>query len=116
MGFYGADLNAGVLGTDFLAEGSTINLSRAVCRGDFGVVCSPVAREPQGRVALREVLVRAGGTFSLEGVDVEGATASSGPTSRSGAIINVEPDGRVRLPATFKEYSGRDVYNDVWKN
>lgn len=118
VALYGADLTAGVLGTDFLAEGSTIDLSRAVCRGDFSVLCSPVAREPQGRVALREVLVRVGGAFSLEGVDVEGANASatSGPTSGSGAIINVEPDGRVRLPATFKEYSGRDVYNDVWKN
>ena len=111
-------IKAGVLSTDFLAEGSTITLSKIVCRGEFGIVCSPVGNEPQGGVVLHEVLVRSGGTFYLDGVDADGAEASSisGATCHSGAIINVEPEGRVRLPPTFKEFSGRQVYNDVWKN
>mgnify|MGYP006159462109 CR=1 FL=1 len=62
----GADIKAGVLSTDFLAEGSTINLSKANCRGEFGVTCS-AGSEPQGRIALREVLVRPGGHFYLGG-------------------------------------------------
>ena len=115
---YGADLKAGVLTTDFLAEGSTIDLSKSVCRGEFGVVCASAGKEPQGRVALHEVLVKPGGAFSLDGVDIEGAEDSSisGATSQPGAIINVEPEGRVRLPPTFKEFSGKHIYNDVWKN
>jgi hypothetical protein len=118
VALYGAHIKAGVLSTDFLAEGSTINLSKIVCRGEFGVDCSPDGQEPQGGVALHEVLVKSGGAFFLDGVDAEPAEASSisGPTSQSGAIINVEPEGRVRLPPTFKEFSGRHVYNDVWKN
>ncbi len=118
VALYGADLRAGVLMTDFLAEGSTINLSRTVCRGEFGVVCAPAGGEAQGRVALQEVLVRSGGTFYLRGVDLEGEDASSiaGVTSHPSAIINVEPEGAVRLPPTFKEFSGKGVYNDVWKN
>ncbi|HSU34374.1 MAG TPA: hypothetical protein VLJ88_01815 [Propionibacteriaceae bacterium] len=109
----GADIRAGVLSTDFLAEGSTISLNGASCRGEFGVACS-AGQEPQGQVALREVLVRSGGALFLDGVDTEGAGTSS--TSLPGAIINVEPEGQVRLPSTFKEFSGRHVYNDVWKN
>ena len=81
--------------------------------GEFGVVCS-AGQEPQGRVAIREVLVRPGGHLSLEGVDTEGAERSA--TSTPGALINVEPEGRVSLPPTFKEFSGRHIYNDVWKN
>jgi len=109
----GADIKTGVLSTAFLAEGSTINLNKANCRGEFGVACS-AGPEPQGRVALRELLVRPGGHFSLEGVDTEGAESSA--TSQPGAVINVEPEGGVSLPPTFKEFSGRHVYNDVWKN
>ena len=118
VALYRADIRAGVLSTDFLAEGSTINFSRMVCRGAFGVVCSPAGKEPQGEVVLQDVLVKSGGNFYLDGVDTDGAEASSisDATCRPGAIINVEPEGRVRLPATFKEFSGRDVYNDVWKN
>ena len=118
VALYGADIKAGALTTDFLAEGSTINLSRTVCRGEFGVVCSSAGKVPQGRVALHEVLVKSGGTFHVEGVDLAGTKASSisYATAHPGAIINVEPGGRVRLPPTFKEFSGRDVYNDVWKN
>ena len=93
--------------------GSTINLSKASCRGEFGIACSADSA-PQGKVALREVLVRPGGHFFLEGVDAEDADVSA--TSQPGAIINVEPEGQVRLPSTFKEFSGRHVYNDVWKN
>jgi hypothetical protein len=109
----GADIRAGVLSTDFLAEGSTISLNGGSCRGEFGVACS-AGQETQGQVALREVLVKSGGALSLDGVDAERTNTS--PTSRPGAIINVEPEGHVRLPATFKEFSGRHVYNDVWKN
>jgi hypothetical protein len=113
VALHGAEIKAGVLGVDFLADGSTINLSKASCRGEFGVVCSP-GQESQGRVALREVLVRPGGHFYLEGVDTDGAEISV--TSDANSIINVEPEGGVRLPPTFKEFSGRHVYNDVWKN
>ena len=118
VALYGADIKAGVLTTDFLAGESTINLSKTVCRGEFGVLCSPAGKEPQGHVALHEVLVKSGGTFYLDGVDIEGAGASSNScaTSHPGAIINVEPEGRVRLPPTFKDFSGKGVYNDVWKN
>ena len=118
VALYGADLRAGALTTDFLAEGSTIDLSRTVFRGEFGVVCSPAGSQAQGHVALQEVLVRSGGTFYLSGVDLEGADVSSisGATSHPGAVINVEPEGAVRLPPTFKEFSGKGVYNDVWKN
>ena len=111
----GADIKVGVLSTDFLAEGSTINLSGASCRGEFRVLCS-TDQERQGRVAIREVLVRPGGHFSLEGVDTETEDGEASATSQPGAIINVEPEGRVTLPSTFKEFSGRHVYNDVWKN
>jgi hypothetical protein len=113
---YGADIKAGVLTTDVLAKESTINLARTVCRGEFGVVCSLADGQPQGRVALQEVLVRSGGSFYLDGVDIDGAAASPWVVSAPGAVINVEPEGQVRLPPTFKEFSGRDVYNDVWKN
>ena len=113
VALYGAEINAGVLSTDFLADGSTLNLSKASCRGEFGVSCSS-SPEPQGRVALREVLVKPGGHVWLEGVDTDGAGTSV--STQPGAIINVEPEGRVRLPSTFKEFSGRHVYNDVWKN
>lgn len=113
VALHGADLKAGVLSTDFLADGSTIDLGKASCRAEFGVACS-AGPEPQGQVALREVLVRPGGQFSLDGVDTVGVQNSA--TARPGAIINVEPEGRVVLPATFKEFSGRHVYNDVWKN
>jgi hypothetical protein len=110
---YGADLRSGVLRTEFLAEGRVINLGKAVCRGEFGVVCSP-GTERQGRVALQETVVKPGGTLYLDGVDLEGAEAST--TSHPGAIISVEPEGLVRLPPTFKEFSGKEIYNDVWKN
>jgi len=115
---YGADIKAGVLTTDFLAENSTINLSKTVCRGEFGVVCSPDGEEPQGRVALHEVLVKSGGTFYLDGIDIEGVKTPSNScaTSHPGAIINVEPAGGARLPPTFKDFSGKGIYNDVWKN
>jgi hypothetical protein len=118
VALYGADIKAGVLTTDFLADGSTIDLSKTVCRGEFGVICSPAGKEPQGRVALHDVLVKPGGRFSLDGVDIDGPEASSisCATSHPGAIINVEPEGAVRLPPTFKEFSGKGVYNDVWKN
>ena len=118
VALYGADIRAGVLTIDFLAEGSTVDLSKIVCRGEFGVVCSPAGDDAQGGVALHEVLVRSGGTFYLDGVDTARADASSasGATCHAGGIINVEPEGRVRLPPTFKEFSGRHVYNDVWKN
>jgi hypothetical protein len=115
---YGADLRAGVLTTNFLAEGSTIELSKTVCRGEFGVGCASAGQESQGGVALHEVLVKPGAAFSLDGVDVEdaGGSSISWVTAQPGAIINVEPEGRVRLPTTFKEFSGKAVYNDVWKN
>lgn len=115
---YGADLRAGVLTTESLAAGSTINLTKAVCRGELSVACSAAGSDPQGRVALRDVLVRSGGTLSLGGVDLPGpgGSSGSGATSHPGAIINVEPEGRVQLPPTFKEFSGNGVYNDVWKN
>jgi hypothetical protein len=113
---YGAAIKAGVLTTDLLARGSTINLGRTVCRGEFGVVCSLADSQPQGRIALAEMLVRAGGSFYLDGVDVDDAASSSWVVAAPSAVINVEPEGQVRLPPTFKEYSGREVYNDVWKN
>jgi hypothetical protein len=74
--------------------------------------------EPQGRVALHQVLVKPGGAFALDGVDAEGVDgfSISGATCQPGAIINVEPEGSVRLPPTFKEFSGKHIYNDVWKN
>jgi hypothetical protein len=31
-------------------------------------------------------------------------------------LVRVEPTGNVRLPASFKEFSGKDIYGDVWKN
>jgi hypothetical protein len=37
-------------------------------------------------------------------------------TSHPGAIVHVEPNGSATLPSTFKEFSGADIYNDVWKN
>ncbi len=115
---YGADLRAGVVTTESFAETSTISLTKTVCRGEFGVVCSATASGPQGRVALREVLVKSGATLTMEGVDQSAAEGSAGPgaTSHPGAVINVEPEGHVQLPASFKEFSGNGVYNDVWKN
>lgn len=114
----GAEISSGVLTTDLLSEQGVIDVSRAICRGEFGIVCSPDSKKPQGRVALREVRVRPGGLLYLDGVDLEGADASAlnGATSQPGAVIYVEPQGQVRLPTTFKEFSGDGVYNDVWKN
>ncbi len=61
--------------------------------------------------------VKPGATFYLDGVDIESAGAPlKCVTSLPGATINVEPTGRVRLPASFKEFSGKDIYSDVWKN
>ena len=113
----GSDIKAGVLTTDFLAQESTVDLSRTVCRGEFSLVCA-TGQEPQGRVALHQVLVKPGGAFALDGVDAEGVDgfSISGATCQPGAIINVEPEGSVRLPPTFKEFSGKHIYNDVWKN
>ena len=115
---YGAEMQTGILTTSFLSEKSTINLSKAICQGEFGVVCSAASKEPQGRVALSEMQVKPGATFYLDGVDIESAGAASLKcvTSLPGATINVEPTGRVRLPASFKEFSGKDIYSDVWKN
>lgn len=115
---YGAEMRTGVLTTSFLSEKSTINLSKAICQGEFGVVCSAASKEPQGRVALSEMQVKPGATFYLDGVDIEnvGAASLKCVTSLPGATINVEPTGRVRLPASFKEFSGKDIYSDVWKN
>jgi hypothetical protein len=115
---YGADIRSGVLTTDLIAEASVVNLSRAVCRAEFGVVCSSTGAEPQGAVALHDTLVKPGGFLYLDGVDLggEGSSAAHHVTSNPGAVINVEPTGRVRLPHTFKEFSGQDIYNDVWKN
>ena len=114
----GAEIMSGVLTTDLLGEQGVIDLSQAVCRGEFGIVCSPDIKGPQGRVALREVRVRPGGLLYLEGIDLEGvgASALNGATSQSGAVIYVEPQGQVRLPPTFKEFAGNNIYNDVWKN
>ena len=114
----GAEIMSGVLTTDLLGEQGVIDLSQAVCRGEFGIVCSPDIKGPQGRVALREVRVRPGGLLYLEGIDLEGvgASALNGATSESGAVIYVEPQGQVRLPPTFKEFAGNNIYNDVWKN
>jgi hypothetical protein len=115
---YGAEMRTGVFTTSFLSEKSTINLSKAICHGEFGVVCSPASKEPQGRVAISEMQVKPGATFYVDGVDVESAGADSLKcvTSVPGATVNVEPTGRVRLPASFKEFSGKDIYSDVWKN
>ena len=114
----GAEIASGVLTTALLGEQGVIDLSRANCRGEFGVVCSPDSTKPQGRVSLREVRVKPGGLLYLEGIDLEAVDVSdlNGATSQPGAVIYVEPQGRVRLPPTFKEFSGNDVYNDVWKN
>jgi hypothetical protein len=115
---YGADISRGIFTTDSLAEGSTINLSKSVCRGEFAVVCSPDSEQPQGRIALHEVVVKAGGKLSLRGVDLEstGDSASNCVMSDPNAVLRVEPNGSVTLPGTFKEFSGADIYNDVWKN
>src|SRR5918997_1521438 len=115
---YGAEMRTGVLTTSFLSEKSTINLSKAICHGEFGVVCSPASKEPQGRVAFSDMKVKPGATFYLDGVDIESAEAASLTcvTSLPGATVNVEPTGRVRLPPSFKEFSGKDIYSDVWKN
>jgi len=114
----GAEITSGVLTTDFLGEQGVIDLSQAVCRGEFGIVCSADVEKPQGRVALREVRVRPSALLSLEGIDLgDGDTlARNVVASQPGAIIYVEPQGQVRLPPTFKEFSGNNVYNDVWKN
>jgi hypothetical protein len=115
---HGAEVRTGVFTTSFLSEKSTINLSKAICQGEFGVVCSAASKEPQGCVALSDMRVKPGATFYLDGVDIESAGAASLKcvTSLPGATINVEPTGRVRLPASFKEFSGKDIYSDVWKN
>jgi hypothetical protein len=115
---YGADLRSGVLTTEFIADGSVINLSKAVFQAEFGVVCSSAGTEPQGRVALHDSTVKPGAFLYLDGVDLGSTDGSAmySVTSHAGAVINVEPTGRVRLPPTFKEFSGQDIYNDVWKN
>src|SRR6476660_7656366 len=94
----GAEITSGVLTTDLLGEQAVIDLSEAICRGEFGIVCSSDIKErPQGRIALREVRVRPGGLLYLEGIDLEGVDASglNGATSQSGAVIYVEPQGQV---------------------
>ena len=115
---YGAGIRTGALTTGFLSKKSTINLSKAICHGEFGVVCSSATKEPQGRVALDEMQVKPGATFFLDGVDIEsdGAASFRCVTSVPGATVKVEPTGHVRLPASFKEFSGKDIYSDVWKN
>ena len=114
----GAEITSGLLTTDLLGEEGVIDLSRAICRGEFRIVCAPDVKKPQGRVALRDVRVRPGGLLHLDGIDLQGGDGSAlnGATSQPGAVIYVEPQGQVRLPTTFKEFSGNDVYNDVWKN
>jgi len=114
----GAEITSGVLTTDLLDEQAVLDLSQVTCRGEFGIVCSADVEKPQGRVVLREVRVRPGGLLALEGIDLESVESSvhNGATSQFGAVIYVEPEGQVRLPPTFKEFSGNNVYNDVWKN
>jgi hypothetical protein len=118
VSLYGATMQTGVFTTDHLGEHASMNLSKATCRGEFSVVCSPAGDEPQGRIAFLELRVKAGAAFYLDGVDVEGAAASSVNCviCHPGATVHVEATGRARLPETFQEVSGLQAGITIWTN